>query len=91
MDEMERAAGIDTSSPDYRLRRLLAESDDEFMEKLVLARKGNGLSRLEVAARMKVDESVVSDFERIGSDPNLSTIRRYAAAVGVEITHKVKF
>ncbi|MEV1168744.1 hypothetical protein [Nonomuraea sp. NPDC049784] len=34
-------------------------------------------------------QPAVSDFERLGGDPHLSTIRRYALAIGVEVIHAV--
>ena len=89
LDELERAAGLDPDSPDYRLRRQLAEADDELIERLVQLRKDKGLTQKVVAERMKRDVAAVSNFERLRADPHLSTIRRYAAAIGASITHQV--
>ncbi|MET8986244.1 hypothetical protein ABZW49_12395 [Nonomuraea wenchangensis] len=34
-------------------------------------------------------QPAVSDLERLGGDPHLSTIRRYALAIGVDVFHSV--
>ena len=89
LDDLERAAGLDPDSPDYLLRRQLAQADDELIENLVQMRKDKGLTQKVVAERMKRDVAAVSNFERLRADPHLSTIRRYAAAIGASITHQV--
>ena len=89
LDQLERAAGLDPDRQDSRLRRQLAEADDELIERLVQMRKDKGLTQKVVAERMKRDVAAVSNFERLRADPHLSTIRRYAAAIGASITHGV--
>ncbi|QNJ91441.1 helix-turn-helix transcriptional regulator [Mycolicibacterium fluoranthenivorans] len=90
LDDIERAAGIDPDSADYHLRDALAESDHELLEQLVALRKRKGLTQQVVAERMKRDKAAVSNFERLSSDPHLSTIRRYAAAIGAYVKHDVR-
>lgn len=93
MDELDliaQAAGLDPEDADYRLHTALAEADDEMLEQLVALRKKMGLTQQAVADRMKRDKAAVSNFERLSVDPHLSTIRRYAAAIGASITHEVK-
>lgn len=77
------------SDPYARLHDDLAENDDQMIEALVAMRKRKGLTQGEVAERMKRSKTAVSNFERLGADPHLSTIRRYAAAVGASITSEV--
>ena len=90
LDELERAAGLDPDSPSYKLATALAEADDELLEALVQMRKDKGLTQTEVAKRMKRDKAAVSNFERLSADPHLSTVRRYAAAIGASVTHDVR-
>jgi len=90
LEELERAAGLDPDSPAYKLATALAEADDELLEALVQMRKDKGLTQAEVAKRMKRDRAAVSNFERLSADPHLSTIRRYAAAIGASVTHDVR-
>lgn len=90
LDDIARDAGVDTSSVEYRLATALAEADGDLLGQLVEARRAKGLTQQVVAERMRRDKSAVSNFERLGTDPHLSTIRRYAAAVGVMINHDVR-
>jgi transcriptional regulator with XRE-family HTH domain len=68
----------------------LARNDDNMVEALVAMRKRKKLSQDTVASRMHRSKTAVSNFERLGADPHLSTIRRYAAAVGAFISSHVK-
>ncbi|GAA4403689.1 helix-turn-helix domain-containing protein [Tsukamurella soli] len=65
--------------------RLGAELADEQL-KLIFGmrdiRVGKGLTISEVATAMRVDPSLVSRFESGSTNPTMSTIRRYAKAVG---------
>lgn len=93
MDELkilENEAGLDPYSQDYQLRQSLAEEDDNLLERLVRIRKAKGLSQQDVADRMNRNRSAVCNFERLGHDPHLSTIRRYAAAIGAYVRHEVR-
>lgn len=47
------------------------------------------MSQAEVAEVMGVTQPAVSSFEAYDNDPRLSTVRRYAHAVGVTIAHTV--
>jgi transcriptional regulator with XRE-family HTH domain len=58
-------------------RRLLGE--------LVARRRGLGLSQTEVAARMRTSQSAVARLEAQAGDLRLSTLERYAAALGQHI------
>lgn len=49
---------------------------------LVARRVALGLTQTEVAARMGTSQSAVARMEAGGSDVRLSTVERYAAAVG---------
>lgn len=64
----------------------------QIRDDLILARHAAGLSQGEVAERMGVTGSVISKFERGGyyPDPKLSTLERYAEAVGVSLTVSVQ-
>lgn len=81
-------------STDFSLVRprakLLAREHRELKAKLIKIRRDAGLSQADVADRMDVTQQTVSKFERYDSDPKLSTIRRYANAVGALIEHEVE-
>lgn len=57
---------------------------------LVALRREAGLTQGDVAERMGVSQQAVSKFERYDSDPKLSTVRRYANAVGALVEHRVE-
>lgn len=63
----------------------LIEGHAKLMRDLVGLRVKHDLTQQVVAERMSVSQSAVSQFERPGSNPTLSTIRRYALAVGARI------
>ncbi|GAA0825599.1 hypothetical protein GCM10009525_18860 [Streptosporangium amethystogenes subsp. fukuiense] len=81
--------GIDLDDPAVRRESAAIERDMQLIEALVTTRKQLGLSQSDVASRMGRSQPSVSDFERIGGDPHLSTIRRYALAIGAEVRHMV--
>jgi predicted transcriptional regulator len=49
-----------------------------------------GLSQTEVAARMGTSQSAVARLEAGDGDIRLSTLERYAAAIGVELKWEAK-
>lgn len=71
-----------------RAESLVAEHDKLRRELVALRTKG-GLSQSDVAERMSVSQPRVAEFERYDGNPTLSTIRRYALAVGAHILHTV--
>ncbi|MGW3344514.1 helix-turn-helix domain-containing protein [Nonomuraea rubra] len=81
--------GIDLADPDVQRENAAIDRDMRLVETLVTIRKQRGLTQAEVAERMGRSQPAVSDFERLGGDPHLSTIRRYALAVGAEVVHVV--
>jgi hypothetical protein len=90
-DDLERALGIDMSDPREVLARDLVEADHELLEELVRLRKNVlAIPAARVAERMGRDRAVVTNFEKLTADPHLSTIRRYALAIGAKITHHVE-
>lgn len=65
--------------------REVAERRRRVLDDLVTARRDHGLSQTEVAARMGTSQSVVARLEAGGVDVRLSTLERYASAVGRQI------
>lgn len=90
MSDIDVLLGIDASDPDQVLARELVEGDRDLIRRLVLLRKKAGLTQQQVADRLGVSQPTVQSFERAGNDPRLSTIRRYALAIQVRITHQVE-
>ncbi len=62
--------------------REMAESRRHLLGELVSQRRSLGLSQTEVAARMGTSQSAVARLEAVAGDVRLSTLERYAEAVG---------
>ncbi len=69
--------------------KVLAREDYAMRSDLVALRRQAGLTQKQVAERMGVTQQAVHKLERYDSDPKLSTVRRYANAVGALIEHRV--
>jgi predicted transcriptional regulator len=62
----------------------------ELIDELVRARKQSGLSQTEIAARMGTSQSAVARLETGELDARLSTVERYAAALGRTVDWQVR-
>jgi transcriptional regulator with XRE-family HTH domain len=62
--------------------REMAESRRRLLGELTSQRQSLGLSQTEVAARMGTSQSAVARLEALAGDIRLSTLERYAEAVG---------
>jgi ribosome-binding protein aMBF1 (putative translation factor) len=66
--------------------RRMSQDRDRLMRELTERRQQAGLSQTEIAARMGTSQSAVARLEAGGADIRASTLERYAAALGAEIT-----
>jgi ribosome-binding protein aMBF1 (putative translation factor) len=67
----------------------MAEDRGRLVRELAGQRQAAGLSQTEVAARMGTSQSAVARLESGTADVRASTLERYAAAVGSQITWKL--
>ena len=88
MSDLMRLFSVDRNSKSQLLGVELAKNDYRLVRDLIRVRKKLGLSQGELAAQMGVTQPTVSAFESMDSDPKLSTVRRYAKALGVLVTHQ---
>jgi transcriptional regulator with XRE-family HTH domain len=88
--DLDELLGIDLANPSHRLARLLASQDEDLLNELVAVRKASGKSQQDVADAMGISQSAVARIEAGERDPHLSTLRRYAHAVGALVTHSVE-
>lgn len=65
--------------------REIGERRQQFLADLVAARHELGLSQTDLAARMGTSQSAVARLESGVNDVRLSTLERYAAALGAEL------
>ena len=63
----------------------MADRRRRLVDELVALRRARGLSQTEVAARMGTSQSAVARLEASAGDLKVSTLERYAAAVGSSI------
>jgi ribosome-binding protein aMBF1 (putative translation factor) len=74
--------------PGFREMALRRMSQDRgrLMRDLAHRRQEAGLSQTEIAARMGTSQSAVARLEAGAADVRASTLERYAAALGTELT-----
>jgi len=73
---------VDEELPRLPGFREMARRRQELVTELVEHRRAAGLSQAEVADRMGTSQPAVARLEAGGVDARLSTLERYAAAVG---------
>jgi predicted transcriptional regulator len=84
MDEVERPLPVFPGIREAAARRRAV------IEELAAARREQGLSQTVVAARMDTSQSVVARLESGSVDVRLSTLERYAAAVGRAVDLRIR-
>ncbi len=70
--------------------RRMAQDRSRLMKELAARRQDAGLSQTEIGARMGTSQSAVARLESGEADVRASTLERYAAALGTEITWKLQ-
>lgn len=68
----------------------LATQDYDLVLSLVKIRIDKGLTQEVVAESIGVSLEALQEFENLWGDPRLSTLRRYALAVGADYTHTIE-
>jgi transcriptional regulator with XRE-family HTH domain len=63
----------------------LGDGPERLISDLVRLRRSRGLSQTEVAARMGTSQSALARLESGRSDARMSTVSRYAAAIGATV------
>lgn len=90
MTSLDELLSEEFNTPDALAARDAAVEDQNLIVALITARTEAGMSREELAERAGLTPSEVADFERLGHDPHLSTVRRYARAVGITVRHTLE-
>ena len=68
----------------------LADRRRELIDELVRVRQASELSQTEIAARMGTSQSAVARLESGALDARLSTLERYAAALGRTVDWQIR-
>lgn len=87
---LESLLGLDLTSPTQIMALEMAENDAYLIRNLIAVRKSKGLTQREVADSLGLSQATIAAFESYDNDPKLSTIRRYALAIGVLVHHEVE-
>lgn len=85
MSELAQALGMDLNSPSDASALDMEEARQNLVDGLVRIRKARGLSMQDVADELQISRQAVSKIERSNRDPRLSTLIRYAMAIGAHI------
>ncbi|CAN5754468.1 MAG: helix-turn-helix domain-containing protein [Iamia sp.] len=85
-DDLLTELGIDLNDPEVVAARADAAELGNLIESLVRLRGELGLRQKDLARIIGTTQSAVSDFERIGGDPRLTTVQRYARALGARVS-----
>lgn len=88
MQSLRRVAA--SLSPIRARAKVLARENQEMRASLVRVRRQAGLSQADVAEMLGVTQQAVNKLERYDADPRLSTLERYANAVGALVFHRVE-
>ncbi|MGX1591092.1 helix-turn-helix domain-containing protein [Glutamicibacter sp. NPDC055491] len=67
-----------------------ADIREDLIDALIALRKSADIRQKDVAKHMQCTQSTISDFENGTSDPHLSTLQRYARAIGHKLTIEVE-
>lgn len=90
-DDLDKAvAGWRADDPWYDEKREAAAAARVLVKQLVAARKKAHLSQRDLAARIGTSQSAIGRLEADEHDPRLSTLSRYARAVGVTLIAHVQ-
>lgn len=87
---LQEMLGINLDDPNQRLARDLVEADEKMLDELVAIRQEQHLTQAGVGGKMGISQGAVARIESGERDPHLSTLRRYAYAVGAVVTHHVE-
>ena len=57
----------------------------DFMILLRDKRRAEGITQIQIAEKLDTTQSSISEFERIGGDPRIQSLQRYARAIGYRV------
>ncbi|UKJ63950.1 helix-turn-helix transcriptional regulator [Cellulosimicrobium cellulans] len=87
--DLDELLGIDRDDPEQILADRLVRADDSLLDELVALRR-KAMSQEKLGCLMGISQSAVARIESGERDPHLSTLRRYALAVGADVRHIVE-
>ena len=89
--DLDALLGIDPTDPIDALAGRLVRADGAMLDSLIALRKEKEMSQAAVGEAMGgISQSAVARIESGERDPRLSTLRRYALAIGADVQHEVR-
>lgn len=89
MDSVSQFVGLEAANAQQRLASSLVDETQDMMHDLVERRHACNMTQKNVAEVIGVSRTAITHFERYDADPKMSTIIRYALAIGARIEIKV--
>lgn len=83
------ALNLEVTTQEAARASRLVRAERELVDALAAARRARGMTVRDVADRMGVKVSTVARLEAPGSSVRLGMVRRYAHAVGADVTYTV--
>lgn len=84
-NDLLRELGIDPTEPKMAAAIADATAAGNLMATLVAYRRAIGLGDAQVASYLRWGRDALEDFERLGGDPTISALQRYARALGLRV------
>lgn len=85
LEQFDALFGIDMSDRRRRALRSMTQMRYGLMDRLVSLRKKQGMTQQDIADQLGISRVAVTRLESESRDPRLSTLIRYAYAVGAEL------
>ncbi|MBO4547450.1 MAG: helix-turn-helix transcriptional regulator [Treponema sp.] len=85
MDDFRQYLDEQLKDPAFKAEWDSLEPEYQIINAIVSARKSNGLTQKELAARTGITQADISRLENGEANPSLKTIKRLAAALGKKL------
>ncbi len=82
------ALGGDLENPGEVLHLANSKEKQDLIRALLAERNRQGLTQKQLGSRMGITQEAVCRFEGLGGDPRISTLMRYATALGLRVEFK---
>ena len=89
-DEFDEYLAEQLKDPEFTAAWEDGNAREAVMDALVALRKHLGLTQTEAARRMGIRQPTLAKIEAEGSDPHVSTIFRYARALGTRLRMEIE-
>ena len=85
MSEFRQYLNEQLKDPEFRAEYEALEPEFAIIQAMIDARKNNGLTQTQLAAKTGIDQSDISRIETGEANPSLNTLKRLAAGMGMKL------